>query len=205
VKAFIREELARSCALLDSLRADEALLVAAEAAASICVGALRRGGKILLAGNGGSASDAQHLAGELVGRLNFERPGLAALALTADSAVLTAVGNDYGYERIFARQVEALGRAGDAFVGFSTSGRSANVLAALRTARARGLATIGFAGRDGGDMPPLCDATLVVRGANTQNIQEGHIVLGHILCAIIERELSPPRSSPLGLSPGCGR
>ena len=190
MKGFIRDQIGATRAVLDGLLADEALLAATERSARLCVDALRAGGKILLAGNGGSASDAQHLAGELVGRLNFERPGLAALALTADTAVLTALGNDYGYDRVFTRQVEALGRRGDVFVGFSTSGRSKNVVAALETARAQGLATIGFAGRDGGDMPALCDALLLVRAANTQNIQEAHIVLGHILCAIIERELS---------------
>ena len=193
MKAFIRDEIGKTRALLDALLADEALLAATEAAARLCVDALRAGGKILLAGNGGSASDAQHIAGELVGRLNFERPGLAALALTADTAVLTALGNDYGYDRVFARQVEALGRRGDVFVGFSTSGRSKNVLAALETARAQGLATIGFAGRSGGEMPALCDALLLVRAENTQNIQEAHIVLGHIVCAIIERELAPAK------------
>jgi D-sedoheptulose 7-phosphate isomerase len=191
MKSFIRDEIGRTRALLDALRADEALLAATESSARICTAALRAGGKILLAGNGGSASDAQHLAGELVGRLNFERPGLAALALTADTAVLTALGNDYGYDRVFARQVEALGRRGDVFIGLSTSGRSKNVLGALETARAQGLATIGFAGRSGGEMPGLCDALLLVRAENTQNIQEAHIVLGHILCAIIERELAP--------------
>ena len=191
MKAFICGEIAKTRALLDALLADEDLLAATEAGARLCVDALRAGGKILLAGNGGSASDAQHLAGELVGRLNFERPGLAAAALTADTAVLTALGNDYGYDRVFSRQVEALGRRGDVFVGFSTSGRSKNVLAALEAARARGLATIGFAGRSGGEMPPLCDALLLVRAESTQNIQEAHIVLGHILCAIVERELAP--------------
>ena len=191
MKDFIREEIGKTRALLDALLADEALLAATERATTLCVSALKAGGKILLAGNGGSASDAQHLAGELVGRLNFERPGLAALALTADTAVLTALGNDYGYERVFSRQVEALGRPGDVFIGFSTSGGSKNVLAALEAARAGGLATIGFAGRTGGAMPPLCDALLLVRAQNTQNIQEAHIVLGHILCGVIERELAP--------------
>jgi D-sedoheptulose 7-phosphate isomerase len=190
MRGFIREQIGATRALLDALLADEALLAATEESARLCVDALRAGGKILLAGNGGSASDAQHLAGELVGRLNFERPGLAALALTADTAVLTALGNDYGYDRVFARQVEALGRRGDVFVGFSTSGRSKNVLAALEASRAQGLVTVGFAGRGGGDMPALCDALLLVRAENTQNIQEAHIVLGHILCAIVERELS---------------
>jgi D-sedoheptulose 7-phosphate isomerase len=191
MRGFIRDQIGATRALLDALLADEALLAATEESARLCVDALRAGGKILLAGNGGSASDAQHLAGELVGRLNFERPGLAALALTADTAVLTALGNDYGYDRVFARQVEALGRRGDVFVGFSTSGRSKNVLAALAASRAQGLVTIGFAGRGGGDMPALCDALLLVRAENTQNIQEAHIVLGHILCAIVERELAP--------------
>lgn len=190
MRSFIRDEIAATQALMTALLADEALLSATEQAAGLCIESLRQGRKILFAGNGGSAADAQHLAGELVGRLNFERQGLAAVALTADTAVLTALGNDYGYERVFARQIEALGRPGDVFIGLSTSGRSKNVLAALACARAGGLQTIGFAGRGGGDMPALCDVLLLAPAESTQKIQEAHIVLGHILCALIERALA---------------
>lgn len=159
--------------------------------AQACITALRRGNKILFAGNGGSAADAQHLAGELVSRFNYDRPGLPAIALTTDTSVLTAIGNDYGYEHLFARQIEAVGMAGDVFIGISTSGRSPNVLNALRRAREKGLVTVGFTGRSGGEMPTLCDHCLHVPADATPRIQEGHISLGHTLCWLIERALFP--------------
>ena len=151
-----------------------------------------RGNKIMFAGNGGSAADAQHLAAELVGRLGRDRPGLAAIALTADTAILTAVGNDYGFEDVFARQVDAIGKAGDVLIAISTSGRSPNLLKALRAAGAKGIAAIGFTGATGGDMAALCDPCLRVPSRATQKIQEAQIVLGHVLCALIERRLFPP-------------
>lgn len=178
----------------DNLRAmseDAALHATLAQVAQTCIGALRRGNKILFAGNGGSAADAQHLAGELVSRFNYDRPGLPAFALTTDTSVLTAIGNDYGYEHLFARQIEAVGQAGDVFVGISTSGRSPNVLNALRRAREKGLVTVGFTGRGGGDMPALCDHCLRVPADATPRIQEGHISLGHTLCWLIERALFP--------------
>ena len=159
--------------------------------AGACVAALRDGRKILFAGNGGSAADAQHLAGELVSRFNYDRPGLAAFALTTDTSVLTAIGNDYGYERVFARQVEAVGNAGDVFVGISTSGRSPNVLSALDVARAKGLVTVGMTGRGGGRMPERCDYLLRVPSDSTPRIQEGHIAMGHAICQIIEAQMFP--------------
>jgi D-sedoheptulose 7-phosphate isomerase len=148
---------------------------------------LRAGGKLLFAGNGGSAADAQHWAAELVSRFQKERPGLAAIALTTDSSILTAIGNDYGFERVFARQVEALGAPGDVFVAISTSGRSANILRAVEAARARSLRVIGFTGEGGGDMAALCDFCLQVPSADTPRIQEGHSFLGHLLCALVEQ------------------
>lgn len=178
----------------DNLRAmseDAALHASLAAVANTCIGALRRGNKILFAGNGGSAADAQHLAGELVSRFNHDRPGLPALALTTDTSVLTAIGNDYGFEHLFARQIEAVGVRGDVFIGISTSGRSPNVLRALRTAREKGLVTVGFTGRGGGDMPALCDHCLHVPADATPRIQEGHISLGHTLCWLIERAIFP--------------
>lgn len=178
----------------DNLRAmseDAALHATLAQVAQTCIGALRRGNKILFAGNGGSAADAQHLAGELVSRFNYDRPGLPAFALTTDTSVLTAIGNDYGYEHLFARQIEAVGQPGDVFVGISTSGRSPNVLNALRRAREKGLITVGFTGRGGGDMPALCDHCLRVPADATPRIQEGHISLGHTLCWLIERALFP--------------
>jgi D-sedoheptulose 7-phosphate isomerase len=164
--------------------------------ATACIDALRRGHKILFAGNGGSAADAQHLAGELVSRFNYDRPGLAAFALTTDTSVLTAIGNDYGYERVFARQVEAVGAAGDVFIGISTSGRSPNIVAALQAARAKGLATVGLTGRGGGLMPELCDHCLRTPSDETPRIQEGHIAMGHTICWLIERAIFPRDAAP---------
>src|SRR6266545_7923842 len=156
--------------------------------------ALGAGNKVLLAGNGGSAADAQHLAGELVSRFAYDRPGLPAFALTTDTSVLTAIGNDYGYEQLFARQVEAVGSAGDVFFGISTSGRSPNVLSALDAARAKGLVTVGMTGRAGGQMPGRCDYLLRVPSDSTPRIQEGHIAIGHAICQIIEARLFPRAS-----------
>ncbi|MCX8133979.1 MAG: SIS domain-containing protein [Roseococcus sp.] len=177
------------------MAADAALCEAAARTADLCIAALRGGGKLLLCGNGGSAADAQHWAGELVGRFHRDRRGLPAIALTTDSSVLTGIGNDYGYARVFARQVEALGAAGDVLIALSTSGNSANVLAALEAARARGLARIGFTGASGGAMAALCDICLRVPSTSTPRIQEGHEVLGHALCAAIEAALCPPEGA----------
>jgi D-sedoheptulose 7-phosphate isomerase len=172
--------------------ADDASLLASVASVAIaCIEALRHGNKVLFAGNGGSAADAQHLAGELVSRFAYDRPGLPAFALTTDTSVLTAIGNDYGYERLFARQVEAVGVAGDVFVGISTSGRSPNVLAALRVAREKGLVTVGMTGRGGSQMAELCDQLLRVPSDSTPRIQEGHIAMGHAICQIIEAQIFP--------------
>jgi len=187
----IAEQIALSASVLGAMAADEALCAAVQRAASLLAACLRNGGKLLLCGNGGSAADAQHWATELVGRFRHDRPGLAALALTADGTTLTALGNDYGYERVFARQVEALGRAGDVLFALSTSGRSPNILAALAAARAGGIATVGFTGAHGAAMEPLCDLLLRVPHAETARIQEGHAALGHAICALIEATLFP--------------
>lgn len=150
---------------------------------------IRSGGKLLLFGNGGSASDAQHIAAELVIRYKSDRPAIAAIALTTDTSALTAGGNDLGFDAIYARQVEALGRSGDVALGISTSGKSPNVLNALRTAREQGLKCIGFAGGNGGQMPALCDATLIIPSTVTARIQEMHILFGHMLCKALEQRL----------------
>ncbi len=153
---------------------------------------LAAGGKILACGNGGSASDAQHFVAELVGRYRDERPALAAVALNTDGAVLTCIANDYDYDRVFARQVEALGRPRDLLLAISTSGRSPNVLRALETARARGLATAALLGRDGGPAVPLADLALVVEAGETARIQEAHALLIHLLCEALDRLLGTP-------------
>lgn len=185
----IAEQLRDSARILADMSTDAGLHAALARVTSACVDTLRNGGKLLFAGNGGSAADSQHLAAEIVSRFSFDRPGLPAFALTTDSSVLTGIGNDYGFERIYARQVEAVGVAGDVFFGISTSGRSANVLAALRAARERGLTTVGLTGADGSTMADWCDHCLRVPSTSTPHIQEGHIALGHIVCLLIEREL----------------
>jgi len=188
---FARDEIGKTVSMLNLVLADGSFLATAERAADLCVAALKRGNKILFVGNGGSAADAQHLAAELVGRLDGDRPGLAAVALTADGAVLTALANDYGYDEVFRRQVEALGAKGDVLIGISTSGRSKNVLLALEAARAMGMATVSMTGANASEMASLCDACLSFPTSATQKVQEGHIVLGHILCALIERSMYP--------------
>jgi D-sedoheptulose 7-phosphate isomerase len=180
-----------SAELLARMRQDRILCDAAATVAARLAEALRAGGKLLICGNGGSAADAQHWAAELVSRFNYDRPGLAAIALTTDSSILTGIANDYGYERVFARQVEALGRPGDVLFALSTSGRSPNVLAALAAARQGGLATVGFTGAGGTAMAPLCDLLLGVPSDSTPRIQEGHLVLGHTICAMVEARLFP--------------
>ena len=159
----------------------------AVAAAAAIVDALGRGGKVLLFGNGGSAADAQHVAAELVGRFERERPALAAVALTTDTSVLTSIGNDYGSDRVFARQIEALGRPGDVALAISTSGGSANVLAALEVARAAGLQTIALTGRDGGSVGRCAAIHVNVPSASTARVQEVHRTLLHVICDIVER------------------
>ena len=156
-------------------------------AAAAIGGALRAGGKLLLFGNGGSAADAQHVAAELVGRFERERPALAAVALTTDTSVLTSIGNDYGSDRVFARQIEALGRPGDVALAISTSGGSANVLAALEVARAAGLQTIALTGRDGGSVGRSAAIHVNVPSASTARVQEVHRTLLHVICDIVER------------------
>lgn len=151
-----------------------------------CKAALAGGNKILFCGNGGSAADAQHLAAELIGRFQTERRSLAAVALTTDTSILTAVANDYGYEQVFARQVEGLGRSGDVLIGISTSGNSTNVVKAVEMARSAGMHTIGFTGEGGGRLAELCDLCFAVPSPVTARVQEMHILAGHIICELVD-------------------
>ena len=153
------------------------------------IGALRSGNKIFLIGNGGSAADAQHIAAEIVGRYKLDRPAWAAIALTTDTSALTAIGNDYGFDQIFVRQIEGLGRPGDVLLALSTSGRSPNILAALRTARAHGLVTIGFTGNKGETLRALCDHLLVSPSDDTAVIQQIHLTFAHGICGEIEQAM----------------
>ena len=196
----IAGQFRESARTLRTISEDTSLHAAVAGAAAACITALRAGHKILFAGNGGSAADAQHLAGELVSRFNYDRPGLAAFALTTDTSVLTAIGNDYGYERIFARQIEAVGTEGDVFFAISTSGRSPNILKALQAARSKGLVTVGLTGRSGGTMRELCDHCLSSPSDATPRIQEGHIAIGHTLCWLIEREIFPREAVAPGVA-----
>lgn len=172
---------------LQSAQKMESLVPTLEIAAKMAIDTLKKGNKILICGNGGSAADAQHIAAELAGRYKKERQGLSAIALTTDTSALTAIGNDYGYDYVFSRQLEALGREGDLLWGISTSGNSKNVLNALEKARKMGCKTLGFSGRDGGAMRKLCDVLLISPSDDTPRIQEMHILMGHILCDLIEK------------------
>jgi D-sedoheptulose 7-phosphate isomerase len=165
------------------------------AAARMLAVAFQEGKKLLLFGNGGSAADAQHLAAEFVNRFQIERPPLAAIALTTDTSILTAIGNDYDFQDIFVKQIQALGRQGDVAWGISTSGNSPNVIKALVAARQQGLRTLAVSGRDGGKMAPLADISLVVQSQETPRIQEVQLTIGHILCDLVDFLLFPERFS----------
>ncbi len=169
--------------------ADHALMQQVVELAEQCTVALRAGGKVIFCGNGGSFADAQHLSAEFTSRFLFDRPGLASLALGTNSSAMTAIGNDYGYDMLFARQVQAHAQKGDIFIGYSTSGKSPNVISALQEAKTRGVVCIGMTGNRGGPMQELCDHYLDVPSADTPKIQEGHAVLGHIICGLVERAL----------------
>lgn len=184
VQAMIADSLAAKQKVL----ADEPLLAAVVRVAELIERALRAGNKLMLAGNGGSAADSQHIAAEFVSRFEFDRPGLAALALTTDTSMLTAIGNDYGYEQVFARQVQASGRAGDVFIGISTSGNSKNVILAVEACKALGITTVALCGA-GGRLHQMCDHALAVPSTHTPRIQENHILLGHAICALVEEAI----------------
>jgi len=190
VKA-IQDYLVRSRDTLQAAIDDAEFVAAIRDIAEVTANAIGNGCKLLLAGNGGSAADAQHLAGEMLSRLNYDRAPAAALALTTDTSVLTAIGNDYGYDRLFERQILGLGRAGDVFIAISTSGRSPNILRALEVARERRIITVGFTGRTGGEMPLRCDLCLRAPSDSTPLIQQVHITAGHIICGLVEERLFP--------------
>lgn len=185
----IEAYISNSISVLQRMLADKALQAKVREAADCCIEAIRGDRKVMFAGNGGSAADAQHLAGELVSRFNYDRPGMAGLALTTDTSILTSIGNDYGFDKSFSRQVEALARPGDVLIGISTSGKSPNVLRALEAARERGVTVIGFTGRDGGVMAALCDVEVRIPDFSTPLIQQGHMAVGHLICALIEEAI----------------
>ena len=191
MKKFIDAEYSKALANFHAMADDAALSAQLILAVELSITALRAGNKLMFAGNGGSAADAQHWAGELVSRFYYDRPGLAAIALTTDSSILTAIGNDYGYDYTFARQIEALGREGDVFVAISTSGNSPNILRAADAAHKRGVRVIGFTGESGGKLGAVCDICFRIPSTETPRIQEGHEFVGHLLCALIEAGMHP--------------
>lgn len=189
MKEIILQQIAESISVKSKILNDEKLIQVIKNAAVIVTDAYKNGKKTMLAGNGGSAADAQHIAGELVSRFYFDRPGLSSIALTTDSSILTAIGNDYGYEQLFARQVQANGSKGDIFIGISTSGNSENIIRALQVCKEKGVFSIVLTGESGGKMNSLCDICINVPSNETPRIQEAHILIGHIICCIVEEEL----------------
>lgn len=189
LNSYIKEHFQESILVKEQILKDENLITLIKNASLDVIKAYKNGNKTLLAGNGGSAADAQHIAGEFVSRFYFDRPGIASIALTTDTSVLTAIGNDYGYENLFARQVQAQGVKGDVFIGISTSGNSKNILKALELCKQKEIISIGLSGASGGAMNELCDYCIKVPSTCTPRIQEAHILIGHIICAIVEEEL----------------
>ena len=188
---YAKAQLSSSREVLDSLLGDEKMLEVIERIAQVCVHAISNGNKVMFAGNGGSAADSQHLAAEFVSRFNYDRPGMAAVALTTDTSALTAIGNDYGYENLFSRQVEAIGAVGDVFIGISTSGNSKNIVKGLSVAKAMGINTVGFASQNFGNMDEYCDLIFRSPSKITAKIQEIHIMVGHIVCGLVETAIHP--------------
>jgi D-sedoheptulose 7-phosphate isomerase len=186
---LVQAHFRRSVSTLEQAAGDQDLHRAIRTMARLIEGIFRTGNKLMIAGNGGSAADAQHIAGEFLSRLNFDRSPLPAIALSTDTSVLTAVGNDYGFEQVFERQVRGLGRKGDGFLAISTSGRSPNILAALRAARTLGIETMGFTGAGGGTMIELCNTCLLAPTNETPLIQQVHITAAHAVCDLVERAM----------------
>lgn len=184
----ITSQIKEGLRVQERMLADNALLDAIQAAAEACTAAYRAGHKTMFAGNGGSAADAQHLAGEFVSRFYFDRPGLPSIALTTDTSILTSIGNDYGYEKVFARQVQAQGERGDVFIGISTSGNSRNVVEALGECGRKGVLTVALTGEAPCDMDSA-DIVIKVPSRETPRIQECHTLIGHIICCIVEQEI----------------
>ena len=187
MQKIVADQLKQTIAVLNAVATDTTLHSTLIEVAEKTAHAMRTGHKLLVAGNGGSAADAQHIVAEFVSRLIHDRPALRAIALTTDSSILTAVGNDYGYECVFARQIEALGQPGDVFLAISTSGNSPNILRALELAHSSGILTVGLTGESGGRMAKLCDYCLRIPSSVTMNIQEAHLALEHIFCLLVEQ------------------
>jgi len=189
INKYIGNQVQKSIDTKQKLLDNQELMDLIQEVALKCVEVYKNGNKTLIAGNGGSAADAQHIAGEFVSRFYFDRPGLASIALTTDTSILTAIGNDYGYEKLFSRQVQANGVKGDMFIGISTSGNSANVIEALKECKDKGIITVGLTGEKGGKMAEVCDYCIKVPSNETPRVQEVHILIGHIICAVVEEAI----------------
>lgn len=189
MKTYFIEEILSSIDVKSKILQDEELLNTLNAVAHLLVDVYKKGNKLLIGGNGGSAADAQHIAGELISKFYFDRHALPAIALTTDTSIITAIGNDYGYEKLFERQIQANAVDGDVFLGISTSGNSLNILRAVEECKRKGVITIGLSGKTGGKLKSICDYCICIPSESTPKIQESHIMIGHILCAIIEKEL----------------
>ena len=190
----VRQPIEASIAVKQRMLADNELLEGIVKVGELFSACFARGGKVLIAGNGGSAADAQHIAAEFVGRFKHERRGLPAIALTTDTSILTAVANDYGYAKVFRRQVEALSRPGDVLVAISTSGESGSILEAVSAAKEFGVLTVGLTGAGGGRLAKMCDQPLRVQSTETARIQEAHILIGHILCELVDHSAAGPET-----------
>jgi D-sedoheptulose 7-phosphate isomerase len=189
MEKFLIEQIKRSIELKRTILEDKVMIRLISEVSERLIEVYRAGNKTLIAGNGGSAADAQHLAGEFVSKFYFDRAGLPSIALSTDTSVMTAIGNDYGFENLFARQIQANGVKGDFFIGLSTSGDSPNILKALEECQRKGIISLGLTGQSGGRMAELCDYCIKVPSRETPRVQESHIMIGHILCSIVEEEI----------------
>lgn len=189
MEKYISNQVKKSYEVKQEIYTNKELMSLIQEVCTKTIEVYRSANKTLIAGNGGSAADAQHIAGEFVSKFYFDRPGLASLALTTDTSIITAIGNDYGYEKLFSRQVQANGIKGDMFIGISTSGNSANVLEALKECKEKGIITVGLTGASGGKMAELCDYCIKVPSNETPRVQESHILIGHIICAVVEEAI----------------
>ena len=189
---FLKDYLDESSKSVSNMVSDPTLLSLLFKIANECLNRLQTGNKLLFAGNGGSAADCQHMAGEYVSRFLIDRNGLPAIALTTDTSILTAIGNDYGYEMVFSRQIEALGRKGDLLFAYSTSGNSQNILKAVETAKKMGISVVGMTGLNRGKLDTMCDFIFKTPSKRTPQIQEGHLIAGHAICALVEKQFFQP-------------
>ncbi|MBF0358011.1 MAG: D-sedoheptulose 7-phosphate isomerase [Magnetococcales bacterium] len=194
IEPFLLAQIEESRDVKQRILDDKECLQTIQSACDLALSCYRSGGKMLIAGNGGSAADAQHIAGELVSRFFFDRPSLPAIALTTDSSILTAIGNDYGYENLFSRQIEGNGSSGDMFLAITTSGNSPNIIRGIAAARKKNLSVVGLTGAVGGEMAGLCDVCIKIPATLTPRIQEGHILVGHLICGYIEQALFTPEN-----------